>query len=79
MAIICDGTITMTSPVECLVIRRFFREESGQDIVEYALLTALIGIAAILTWQVVADRVGVAYGEADTDVQALGATTPDPQ
>jgi Flp pilus assembly pilin Flp len=59
--------------------QRFLDEESGQDIVEYALLTALIGIAAILTWQVVADNVGVAYSEADTDVQALGAYTPDPQ
>jgi Flp pilus assembly pilin Flp len=60
-------------------LRRFLEEESGQDIVEYALLTALIGIAAILTWQVVADSVGVAYGQSDTDVQALGAFTPDPQ
>jgi Flp pilus assembly pilin Flp len=60
-------------------IQRLLDEESGQDIVEYALLTALIGIAAILTWQVVADNVGVAYSEADTDVQALGAYTPDPQ
>ena len=69
----------MTPDVEPHAFWRFFQEESGQDIVEYALLTALIGIAAILTWQVVADNVGVAYSEADTDVQALGAYTPDPQ
>lgn len=58
-------------------VRRFFEEESGQDIVEYALLAALIGIAAIATWQVVADQVGAAYGQADADVQAL-ADPPDP-
>ena len=69
----------MTFKIDSSAVRRFFQDESGQDIVEYALLTALIGIAAILTWQVVADNVGVAYSEADTDVQALGAYTPDPQ
>ena len=69
----------MTFKLLSSVVHRLFHEESGQDIVEYALLTALIGIASILTWQVIAGRVGVAYGEADTDVQALGATTPDPQ
>ena len=30
------------------MFQRFIREDTGQDIVEYALLGALIGIAAIL-------------------------------
>ena len=52
-------------------------DEAGQDIVEYALLTALIGIAAILTWKVVADNVETAYLEADGDVQNL-SEPPNP-
>lgn len=60
------------------MFRTFIRDESGQDIVEYALLGALIGIAAILTWQQLATTVGVAYGTADAGVQGLSSCTPDP-
>jgi Flp pilus assembly pilin Flp len=59
-------------------LERFVGDESGQDIVEYALLGALIGIAAILTWQQLATTVGVTYGTADAGVQGLSACTPDP-
>jgi Flp pilus assembly pilin Flp len=65
-------------------LRRFrglVRDDSGQDIVEYALLGALIGIAALLVWQQLAALVGVTYdqttGAAGT-VQDLSACTPDP-
>ena len=60
------------------VLQRFVRDEGGQDIVEYALLGALIGIAAIVTWQQLATTVGVAYGTADAGVQGLSGCTPDP-
>ena len=60
------------------VLRAFIRDERGQDIVEYALLGALVGIASILTWQQVVLRVGIAYGAADTGVQNLSACTPNP-
>ena len=53
-------------------------DESGQDIVEYALLTAIIGIAAIAIWNALVVRVGLVYGAADTGVQNLSACTPDP-
>ena len=59
-------------------LRRFIGDDSGQDIVEYALLGALIGIAAILTWQQLATTVGVTYGTTDAGVQGLSACTPDP-
>jgi pilus assembly protein Flp/PilA len=60
------------------MFRRFIAEESGQDIVEYALLAALVGIASILTWQGVAGSVGTLYTSANTGVQNLSACTPDP-
>ena len=60
------------------VWRRFRSEESGQDIVEYALLGALIGIASILTWQALVTTVGTVYGAADAGVQTTSGCTPDP-
>jgi Flp pilus assembly pilin Flp len=56
----------------------FVRDESGQDIIEYALLTAIIGIAAIALWNALTVRVGQVYSAADAGVQNLSACTPDP-
>ena len=61
------------------MFRTFIRDESGQDIVEYALLGALIGIAAILTWQQLAATVGVTYGTADAGVQGLSSLHAQPR
>ncbi len=60
------------------LLRAFVPDDSGQDIVEYALLGALVGIASILTWQQVVLRVGIAYIAADTNVQTLSSCTPNP-
>jgi Flp pilus assembly pilin Flp len=60
------------------MFHRFICDDTGQDVVEYALLGALIGIAAILTWQQLAATVGAVYGEADVAQQGLSACTPDP-
>ena len=58
--------------------RAFATDESGQDIVEYALLGALVGIASILTWQALVVAVGNVYGAADANVQIRSSCTPDP-
>lgn len=60
------------------MFHRFIRDDTGQDVVEYALLGALIGIAAIVTWQQLATTVGAVYGAADGAQQSLSACTPDP-
>ena len=60
------------------MLRRWLREEDGQDIVEYGLLAALVGIAAVLAWQTIATQLGGAYTGADADVQTRSACTPDP-
>jgi Flp pilus assembly pilin Flp len=57
---------------------RFVRDEQGQDNVEYALLTAIIAIAAIAVLNALTVRVGQVYGAADAGVQNLSACTPDP-
>lgn len=44
--------------------------EDGQDVIEYALLTASIGLVGIATWPAIVTGIGNAY-------QALDANTQD--
>jgi len=60
------------------IMSRFVRDEQGQDLIEYALLSALIGIVGILAWTSIASAIGVSFGSWDTGVQTLSACTPDP-
>ena len=56
-------------------------DDAGQDIVEYALLSAVIGIAAILIWQQLAGTVGEVYGQTVApagQVQNLSSCMPGP-
>lgn len=57
---------------------RLVRDDSGQDIIEYALLTALIGLVGILIWQNIGVGISNAYTGFDTGVQTLSICTPDP-
>lgn len=43
------------------VISRFHREETGQDLIEYALLAALIALAAIVGMNTVASDINNAF------------------
>ena len=64
-----------------MVFERLVADESGQDLVEYALLSAVIGIAAILIWQQLAARVGEVFGEAVAPAgkaQVLSSCMPGP-
>ena len=60
------------------LLRQGITDDSGQDVVEYALLGAIIGIASVLTWQLVATTVHDVYVAADSEVQGVSACTPDP-
>ena len=58
-------------------------EESGQDIVEYALLGAVVGIAAVVVWQQLVVTIGEVYGETVAqapagEVQNLSSCMPGP-
>jgi len=57
---------------------RIVREEDGQDLIEYGLLGALIGIVGIVAWVNVGSAIFTTYGSWDTNVQNVSATTPDP-
>ena len=58
-------------------VARLLEDESGQDIVEYALLAALIGVASIVTWKALATTVGTVYLQVDSGTQSI-TVPPDP-
>jgi Flp pilus assembly pilin Flp len=58
-------------------IRRFLWDEAGQDLIEYALLTAGLGMAGIAAWPAIAAAVGDVYQELDGGTQNLWEV-PDP-
>ena len=55
------------------VIVALLRDESGQDLIEYALLTAAVGVAGIATWPTIANSIGTAYRALNLNTQALWA------
>jgi Flp pilus assembly pilin Flp len=60
------------------MLRRFVVDDQAQDLIEYALLCALIGIVGIIAWANVSAAIGTTYGAWDANAQAVSATTPDP-
>ena len=42
-------------------VRRFWTDETGQDLIEYALLTAFIGFAGAAAWSVMDTTIGTTY------------------
>jgi Flp pilus assembly pilin Flp len=59
-------------------ILRLARDDSGQDVIEYALLGAFIATVGILAWQGIGVGIKNAYLGWDTGVQNLSSCTPDP-
>ena len=43
-------------------VLRLFRDEQGQDLIEYALLTAVIGFAGLAVFGVLLDVISNTYG-----------------
>jgi Flp pilus assembly pilin Flp len=52
----------------------FFREEQGQDLVEYALLVAALGLALITTVNQLSQGVVSLYQSMTADLSSIGAT-----
>ena len=60
------------------LLRRLLVDDSGQDLIEYALLTAGLGLVGIAVWPAITAAVGVTYGNLDTRTQNLWRV-PNPQ
>ena len=54
----------------------FWLDERGQDLIEYALLTASIGLAGAATWPLVEGAIGAAYRALDANTQSLWEPPP---
>lgn len=50
--------------------RALRRDESGQDLLEYAILAATIGIAGALVFPTIIDRLSDNYADGNAEIQA---------
>ncbi len=50
------------------LLKRLWREEAGQDLVEYALLLVLISLAAVAAMNTLASAISTAFGNATTNL-----------
>jgi Flp pilus assembly pilin Flp len=53
---------------------RLLKEEQGQDLVEYALIVAAVGLALITTVNQLSAAVVSLYQSMTTDLQSIGST-----
>jgi Flp pilus assembly pilin Flp len=53
------------------IARRLLRDEDGQDLVEYALLSAFVGFAGLLAMDLILRSIGVTYSSHVTGVDNL--------
>lgn len=53
------------------LLRRLIGEDDGQDVVEYALLTAGIGIVSIATWPLIEIGITNFYANMNEDTQDI--------
>ncbi len=60
------------------MVRRFLTDDDGADLIEYALLSAFIGVCAVAAWTSIPPRIAAAYTNWDNSVQNLSSCTPDP-
>jgi Flp pilus assembly pilin Flp len=56
---------------------RFLKEDAGQDLIEYALLTATIGLASAAAWTTIGPTIRNAYSSWNDNLYNLWAS-PDP-
>jgi pilus assembly protein Flp/PilA len=58
------------------LIVNFLKEEDGQDLVEYALIVAAVGLALISTVNQLAQGISSLYASITGDLSSIGTTAP---
>jgi Flp pilus assembly pilin Flp len=48
---------------------RFAREDGGQDLIDYALLTMIVSVGSLLVFDVIRNKMGNAYEQWSTEIQ----------
>ena len=62
------------------LIQRFIREEDGQDLIEYALLAAIIAIGAVVAMGALSTEINTLFNDTATTLQSVlrsGRQAPD--
>jgi Flp pilus assembly pilin Flp len=57
-------------------LRQLARDDAGQDLIEYALLTGLIAIAGILLFPAIQSRMADAYQDWNDNAYAISEAPP---
>jgi Flp pilus assembly pilin Flp len=57
-------------------LRQLVHDDRGQDVVEYALLTAFFGLCALAAWTSLREAIGLSYGGTTAGVQGLWEPPP---
>lgn len=58
------------------LLRRLARDDAGQDLIEYALLTGLIAIAGILLFPAIQSKMADAYQDWNDNAYAISEAPP---
>ena len=59
-----------------LLLRRLARDDAGQDLIEYTLLTGIIAIAGILVFPTIQSKMAAAYQDWNDNAQAIWEAPP---
>ena len=51
-------------------LKKLVRDESGQDLIEYALVAALIALGAVVAMKALATGIGTAFNTVSTQLNA---------
>jgi pilus assembly protein Flp/PilA len=49
-------------------VATFIRDESGQDLIEYALVAGLIGIGAVVAMSTLSNKIGTAFNSVGNSI-----------
>ena len=52
-------------------LQELFRDDTGQDLVEYGLLALFVVLASVVLWQTIGTVIGTAYEGYDDGVQSI--------
>jgi hypothetical protein len=52
-----------------VLLRRWYHEDSAQDLVEYAYLSAFVGLAGLAVWLIIVQLLGARYADYNTGIQ----------
>jgi Flp pilus assembly pilin Flp len=58
------------------MLHKLIADESGQEVIEYVLLTAAIGLVSIATWPLIENAIRSSYEALDTNTQNIWEPPP---